>query len=698
MIRPDRRSSVPLLTILLGLLLGSFLVPPSPTLAAAGDVGIEGQSFAGAASGVTGEKPESKLWWNDGFWWASMFTPDASADGGDYHIYRLDPSTQAWVRTDTLLDVRPGSKADTLWDTGSNKLYVASHIFGHPTLAAPSYLYRYSYQASTDTYSLDAGFPAQINNTRSETLVIDKDSTGQLWATWMKGGNVQVSHTLCSPTCNDANWAIPFVPNVNGVNPDSTNAASSDISSVIAFGDGPGGKDKIGLMWSNQDHGAMYFAIRSDSSPDASWEASRTAIQGPGTTDDHINLKSLLTDGSGRVYAAVKTSHTAAAAPLIMLLVRDPSNGEWASHVHSSVQYDQTRPIVLIDETADVLHMFTTDTGGGSVHRKTTPLSNISFSDGKGTVVMHDADAQNIDNATSTKQNLNSTTGLVVLASNSTTNRYWHYVDLLGGTPPPPPANSAPSASADRYSTAHNTTLSVAAPGVLSNDSDADGDALTATKLSGPTNGSLTLNANGSFSYTPTAGFSGDDSFTYRASDGTDSSASASVTISVAAAGDGVTRTFAPSDDAFVRSNFASSNYGAEGTVRLYKKSPTETHSYLKFSVSGLSGSVSSATLRLYVTDPSPDGGTPFSVANSSWAEETLTWANRPVLGSALGSSVGAVSAGSWAEFDVTGLIRGDGTYALALTTTAADSTFFSSKEGSQPPQLVVVSGGTPPP
>ena len=63
--------------------------------------------------------------------------------------------------------------------------------------------------------------------------------------------------------------------------------------------------------------------------------------------------------------------------------------------------------------------------------------------------------------------------------------------------------------------------LTVPAPGVLGNDSDPDGDPLTAVLVTGPSHGSLTLNANGSFSYTPAADFAGSDSFTYRASDGT---------------------------------------------------------------------------------------------------------------------------------------------------------------------------------
>ncbi len=101
--------------------------------------------------------------------------------------------------------------------------------------------------------------------------------------------------------------------------------------------------------------------------------------------------------------------------------------------------------------------------------------------------------------------------------------------------------NSAPVAATDSYATDQGTTLTVAAPGVLANDMDADGDALTASLVSGPAHGQLTLDANGSFSYTPAAGYSGSDSFLYAASDGKAGSNTATVSIAVKAAGDTVT-------------------------------------------------------------------------------------------------------------------------------------------------------------
>ena len=103
----------------------------------------------------------------------------------------------------------------------------------------------------------------------------------------------------------------------------------------------------------------------------------------------------------------------------------------------------------------------------------------------------------------------------------------------------PPTGNLPPVAQNDSYTTTQDSPLTVTAPGVLANDSDIDGDALTAVLVPNGTLGNVSLNADGSFTYTPPPGFSGQDHFSYQASDGTALSALASVTITVTAVGGG---------------------------------------------------------------------------------------------------------------------------------------------------------------
>jgi VCBS repeat-containing protein len=101
--------------------------------------------------------------------------------------------------------------------------------------------------------------------------------------------------------------------------------------------------------------------------------------------------------------------------------------------------------------------------------------------------------------------------------------------------------NSPPTADDDATSTSEDTPHTVPAPGVLQGDSDPNGDALTAVNPSTPAHGTVSLNANGSFTYTPAADFNGTDSFTYQASDGSLTSNTATVTVTVTAVNDAPT-------------------------------------------------------------------------------------------------------------------------------------------------------------
>ncbi len=404
---------------------GSSSAPSASTAVvtvAPSSTGYRGPSFTGAGAAPTGSKPESKLWWNDGSWWASMWDTGSAS----FRIFRLNWAAQTWANTGVALDDRAETRADTLWD--GTHLYVASHKFSFCECSAsspgnPSRLYRFSYNAAADTYQLDPGFPVSINNTKTETLVIDKDSTGTLWATWAQDNKIYVNHTLG----NDATWGTPFVLPASG----ATGLTGDDISSLVSFG-----ANKVGVLWSNQNTSTMNFASHVDGAPDSTWQTTQFAYSGPGSADDHISLRSLQTDGSGRIFAAVKTSFGdgsgSSTSPQLVLLVRDPAAG-WSSHIYGRVSDDHTRAIVMLDDQNMRVHVFATaPTAGGTIYHKSAPISAISFPTGRGTVFIRDPSVANMNNATSTKQNVNSATGLVVVASNeSASGYYWHnYVPL----------------------------------------------------------------------------------------------------------------------------------------------------------------------------------------------------------------------------------------------------------------------------
>jgi len=98
--------------------------------------------------------------------------------------------------------------------------------------------------------------------------------------------------------------------------------------------------------------------------------------------------------------------------------------------------------------------------------------------------------------------------------------------------------NDAPVAMDDSYSTNEDVVLTIAGPGVLGNDSDVDMDPLSAMLVSGPMHGTVTLNPDGSFNYTPNLDYNGVDSFSYKANDGSLDSNIAMVTITVDAVND----------------------------------------------------------------------------------------------------------------------------------------------------------------
>ncbi|MBM4859834.1 tandem-95 repeat protein [Vibrio parahaemolyticus] len=100
------------------------------------------------------------------------------------------------------------------------------------------------------------------------------------------------------------------------------------------------------------------------------------------------------------------------------------------------------------------------------------------------------------------------------------------------------PVNDAPIAVNDVYSILEDEPLVVSTPGILMNDSDVDGDALTAILLSGPDNGTLSLSADGAFVYTPDVNFFGLDSFTYNVCDTDGLCDEATVIINVGAVND----------------------------------------------------------------------------------------------------------------------------------------------------------------
>jgi hypothetical protein len=213
----------------------------------------------------------------------------------------------------------------------------------------------------------------------------------------------------------------------------------------------------------------------------------------------------------------------------------------------------------------------------------------------------------------------------------------------------------------------------------------------------------VTSNGDGSFDYTPDPGFTGTDSFGYKICDTGTPALCDTATVNLTIATGTVTLSFAPRHDALVTSKSPLENFGTLTTLELRAQSNEIIHSYLKFEVTGLSGTVSSAKLRLYVDKDSTDGGSVYAVSNyfldttTPWQEADLRWDNAPGLAGAPLSSVAGATSGTWVEFDVTAAITGDGTYSFGLDTVSRNRVIYRSKEAvDSGPELVIEIQSTP--
>jgi chitodextrinase len=155
-----------------------------------------------------------------------------------------------------------------------------------------------------------------------------------------------------------------------------------------------------------------------------------------------------------------------------------------------------------------------------------------------------------------------------------------------------------------------------------------------------------------------------------------------------------VVLTFTPTADAHVRVDQPTTNYGSSSTIQV-DNAPVK-HILLKFTVSGVgTRTIVSAKLRLYCVDASSFGGDFRRVLDTTWSEGTVTWNTAPVYDGNSLATLGAVTAGTWYEVDVTSLVTGDGTFSLKMLSTSTNGADYTSKEGAAgfAPQLVITTG-----
>ena len=160
--------------------------------------------------------------------------------------------------------------------------------------------------------------------------------------------------------------------------------------------------------------------------------------------------------------------------------------------------------------------------------------------------------------------------------------------------------------------------------------------------------------------------------------------------------GPGNTLTFTPVADARVAQATPTTNYGAQTNLQAGAASGSAQNSYLRFTLSGISGPIQSVKLRVYCTTNATNNGPAVYLADNNWIEtgtNGITWNTQPALLSGAFDNKGAIALSSWVEYDVTALVAGDGTYTFALVADGSDGVTFASREGTPPPEVVVTFG-----
>jgi methionine-rich copper-binding protein CopC len=431
--------------------LGSGLGAPGWARAAVGvPTTYLDQTFDATIGKPTADKPQSKLWYLDGAWWALM----VNQGGTLVHIHELMPD-HTWRDTGVVVDNRANSTGDALWSSRNNKLWVASRASGSNLVVN-----RFSYTSATRSWAVDSGFPVTVNSGgASESATIDQAADGKYWITYTRGSRVWVSHST-DDTGNT--WIPPYQPAV----PDTV-ISSDDLSAIIAFG------SSVGVMWSDQQSGAFRFAIHDNADPDTVWRV-EDASAGLQTPDDHINLKQLVGDPQGRIFAVVKTSanDSATVAPtdvLMAVVTRTPpagggkGAGTWTRATAGTVADDHTRPLIMLDQTnSEIYFIATGGEAGGDVFYKKSSLNDITFETGRGQRLV---DAPfSLNDPTGAKDPVTAQTGLVVIASSSSARRYAHAeMQLAGSTPPPPPSDTTAPRVTTRSPLGDSTGVAVSA-------------------------------------------------------------------------------------------------------------------------------------------------------------------------------------------------------------------------------------------
>jgi hypothetical protein len=276
----------------------------------------------------TKDKPQSKLWFAHGAWWAWLPAPDGSS------VWKRGaPGWERQTHLDRSLAGLPGQA-----DVWADDVEVRAVLASPDRLAVIALLW----DAQARRYEV-TGAPAAFStpeppgkNEGIETATITRDSRRRWWI----GYNWRSDMWVRSSPDGRA-WSEP-------IRVTAAKASEDDLCSVAAL------PDRVGVLWSDQAHDTVYARWHADRDPPDRWLPAEVVEQGGKNADDHIHAA---VTADGALYVATKNSVDTIGKPQLVLRVRDPW-GKWSNVPYAlrTEKYHPSRPIALLG--GDPLRLF----------------------------------------------------------------------------------------------------------------------------------------------------------------------------------------------------------------------------------------------------------------------------------------------------------------------------------------------------
>jgi hypothetical protein len=394
------------------------------------DVALTHQPTAGPS--------QSKLWFAEGAWWATIVDPTTQ----ELHIGRLDPVTRRWSDTATLVDERLHVRADALWD-GSHLTIVTAG--DKPTANQALRISQFHYDAAAGRFAIDSDLPIALTAAGVGDPVLARDSTGILWLAYLDQARLVLRHTLGDVL----HWTPAAAAPIAGADGDVRAAALTADGTVLT------------LVWNRVADETLQVGQHADGADPATWTTDSTPVAGLRDAPGGLSARTVATDGGSRLFVAFETApdrspNANSLAPGAIVMVHD-SAGTWTNVQLGRVKDHLVSPILVVDDGRDLLVAVASVASSGTIVYKQSPLDRVSFESGRGTDLIVSSTDPSLQNPTSTKQAVDLAAGVVVLGADDGTGHYVHGLlataspiasggpspSVPAGSPSPPPPAEA---------------------------------------------------------------------------------------------------------------------------------------------------------------------------------------------------------------------------------------------------------------